>query len=141
MTQAILAAAIGVYVANISEMALGLRPICKEMAKRLGKVLDMPYKAFSWRTSSLAATPGFKPPRSKAKFVGTGELRKSCKFAHSVLAAEVRDAPPTLGGLQNLDDLKLGELGFAHMKLLLPVWTRSLYLAMDLVYGDCTYKQ
>ena len=46
MTQAMLAATIGVHVPNISEMERGLRPIGKEMAKRLGKALDMPYKAF-----------------------------------------------------------------------------------------------
>jgi hypothetical protein len=46
MTQAMLATAIGVHVPNISEMERGLRPIGKEMAKRLGKALDMPYKAF-----------------------------------------------------------------------------------------------
>jgi len=46
MTQATLAAAIGVHVPNISEMERGLRPIGKEMAKRLGKALGMPYKAF-----------------------------------------------------------------------------------------------
>lgn len=46
MTQARLAVAIGVHVTNISEMERGLRPIGKEMAKRLAKALDMPYKAF-----------------------------------------------------------------------------------------------
>jgi len=46
MTQAMLADAIGVHVANISEMERGLRTIGKEMAKRLSKALDMPYKAF-----------------------------------------------------------------------------------------------
>ncbi len=46
MTQAVLAVAIGVHVSNISEMERGLRPIGKEMAKRLGKALDMPWKAF-----------------------------------------------------------------------------------------------
>lgn len=55
-----------------------------------------------------------------------------------MLAADVRDGPATLGGLQNLNDLKLREPGPAHTKPLLPVWTRSLYLAMDLVYGDFT---
>ncbi|MDP3427514.1 MAG: helix-turn-helix transcriptional regulator [Humidesulfovibrio sp.] len=46
MTQATLAAAIGVHVPNISEMERGARPIGKEMAKRLGKALDMPWKSF-----------------------------------------------------------------------------------------------
>ncbi len=46
MTQATLAAAIGVHVANISEMERGLRTIGKEMAKRLSKALSLSYKAF-----------------------------------------------------------------------------------------------
>lgn len=46
LTQARLAAAIGVHTPNISEMERGLRPIGKDMAKRLGQALDMPYKAF-----------------------------------------------------------------------------------------------
>jgi len=46
LTQAHVAAAISVHAANISEMERGLRPIGKEMAKRLGQALNMPYKAF-----------------------------------------------------------------------------------------------
>ena len=46
MTQAKLAQAVGVHVTNISEMERGLRTIGKQMAKRLAKVLEMPYKAF-----------------------------------------------------------------------------------------------
>ncbi len=46
MTQAQLAQAVGVHVTNISEMERGLRTIGKQMAKRLAKVLEMPYKAF-----------------------------------------------------------------------------------------------
>jgi predicted transcriptional regulator len=46
MTQAELAAKIGVHKSHISEMERGKRPIGKEMAKRLGRALDFPYKAF-----------------------------------------------------------------------------------------------
>lgn len=46
MTQARLAAALGIPKSNISEMERGVRPIGKEMARRLGKALAMPYKAF-----------------------------------------------------------------------------------------------
>jgi len=46
MTQAQLAVILSIPKSNISEMERGLRPIGKEMAKRLGKALDMPYKAF-----------------------------------------------------------------------------------------------
>lgn len=46
MTQAQLAAALGIPKSNISEMERDVRPIGKEMAKRLGKALAMPYKSF-----------------------------------------------------------------------------------------------
>jgi len=46
MTQAALAAAIGVHKSNISEMERGKRPIGKEMAKKLGKVLKTSPKVF-----------------------------------------------------------------------------------------------
>lgn len=46
LTQAKLAEAAGVHKSHISEMERGVRPIGKEMAKRLGKALNMPYKVF-----------------------------------------------------------------------------------------------
>lgn len=46
MTQAALAARIGVHKTHISEMERGLRPIGKAMAKRLAEALDFPWKAF-----------------------------------------------------------------------------------------------
>ncbi|OGR37103.1 MAG: transcriptional regulator [Desulfovibrionales bacterium GWA2_65_9] len=46
MTQAQLADALSIPKSNVSEMERDARPIGKEMAKRLGKALDMPYKAF-----------------------------------------------------------------------------------------------
>jgi len=46
LTQAQLAAKIGVKVSHISEMERGKRPIGKEMAKRLGKALNISYKVF-----------------------------------------------------------------------------------------------
>lgn len=46
MTQAQLAAMIGVKAGHISEMEKGKRPIGKEMAKRLAKVLSTSYKVF-----------------------------------------------------------------------------------------------
>lgn len=46
MTQAQLAEALGVPKSNISDMERDVRPIGKEMAKRLGLALAMPYKAF-----------------------------------------------------------------------------------------------
>lgn len=46
MTQAQLAAKVGVNKSNISEMERGVRPIGKVMAKRLGESLDFPYKTF-----------------------------------------------------------------------------------------------
>jgi ribosome-binding protein aMBF1 (putative translation factor) len=46
MTQAALATEIGVHKSHISEMERGKRPIGKEMAKRLGRALNFPYKAF-----------------------------------------------------------------------------------------------
>jgi len=58
--------------------------------------------------------------------------------AHVLLALPENELEAALDGLQNLNDLGLGESCFAHTKLLLPVWTRSLYLAMDLVYGNFT---
>lgn len=46
MTQAQLAAKVGVKVSNISEMERGKRPIGKEMAKRLAKALNISHKVF-----------------------------------------------------------------------------------------------
>ena len=46
LTQAQLAAMIGVKPTHISGMERGKRPIGKEMAKRLGKVLRIGYKVF-----------------------------------------------------------------------------------------------
>ena len=46
MTQAQLAAAIGVHKAHISGMERGKRPIGKEMAMRLAKALNTSYKVF-----------------------------------------------------------------------------------------------
>jgi len=46
MTQAALAARIGVHKTHISEMERGLRPIGKAMAKRLAEALNFPWKAF-----------------------------------------------------------------------------------------------
>jgi ribosome-binding protein aMBF1 (putative translation factor) len=46
LTQAQLAALIGVQPTHISGMERGKRPIGKEMAKRLGKVLRIGYKVF-----------------------------------------------------------------------------------------------
>ena len=46
LTQAQLAAKLGVKPANISEMERGKRPIGKEMAKRLAKALNTSYKVF-----------------------------------------------------------------------------------------------
>lgn len=46
MTQAHLAKLAGVRPAHISDMENGRRPIGKEMAKKLGRALDFPYKAF-----------------------------------------------------------------------------------------------
>jgi DNA-binding XRE family transcriptional regulator len=46
MTQAQLAAAIGVHKSHISEMERGKRPIGKEMAKRLGQALNMNWRIF-----------------------------------------------------------------------------------------------
>ena len=46
MTQAALAARIGVHKTHISEMERGLRPSGKAMAKRLAAALDFPWKAF-----------------------------------------------------------------------------------------------
>jgi len=46
MTQAALAARIGVHKTHISEMERNLRPIGKAMAKRLAAALDFPWKAF-----------------------------------------------------------------------------------------------
>jgi len=46
MTQAALAEAVGAHKSHISEMERGVRPIGKEMAKRLGKALGMSYKVF-----------------------------------------------------------------------------------------------
>lgn len=46
LTQAQLAAKVGVKASHISEMERGKRPIGKEMAKRLGKALNIGYKVF-----------------------------------------------------------------------------------------------
>lgn len=46
MTQAALAAAIGVHKSHISGMERGKRPIGKEMAMRLAKALNTSYKVF-----------------------------------------------------------------------------------------------
>jgi len=46
LTQAQLAAKVGVKVSHISEMERRKRPIGKEMAKRLGKALNIGYKVF-----------------------------------------------------------------------------------------------
>lgn len=46
MTQDMLAAAVGVHVPNLSGMEQGVRPIGREMAKRLGKALGLPCQAF-----------------------------------------------------------------------------------------------
>ena len=46
MTQAQLASAIGVHKSHISEMERGKRPIGKEIAKRLGKALNMNWRIF-----------------------------------------------------------------------------------------------
>jgi ribosome-binding protein aMBF1 (putative translation factor) len=46
LTQAQLAAMIGVKPSHISEMEKGKRPIGKEMAKRLAKVLNTSYQVF-----------------------------------------------------------------------------------------------
>jgi DNA-binding XRE family transcriptional regulator len=46
MTQAELAAVVGVKATHISEMERGKRPIGKDMAKRLAKVLKVNYKVF-----------------------------------------------------------------------------------------------
>jgi len=60
--------------------------------------------------------------------------------AHPVLSANVCNGSATLSSLQNLNNLKFGKSSFAHTKLLLPAWTRSLYLAMDLVYEKFTRR-
>jgi len=46
MTQAQLAAVLSIPKSNVSEMERDARSIGKEMAKRLGQALGMPYKAF-----------------------------------------------------------------------------------------------
>ncbi len=46
MTQAQLAAAVGVHKSHISEMERGKRAIGKAMAKKLGQALRFPYKTF-----------------------------------------------------------------------------------------------
>lgn len=46
MTQVHLAKLAGVRPAHISDMENDRRPISKEMARKLGRVLDFPYKAF-----------------------------------------------------------------------------------------------
>jgi len=46
MTQVQLAAAIGVHKSHISGMERGVRPIGKEMAKKLGKALGMNWRIF-----------------------------------------------------------------------------------------------
>lgn len=46
LTQAQLAALVGIPQRHVSEMENGKRPIGKEMAKRLGKALNVSYKVF-----------------------------------------------------------------------------------------------
>ena len=46
LTQAGLAALVGIPQRHVSEMEHGKRPIGKEMAKRLGKALGVSYKVF-----------------------------------------------------------------------------------------------
>jgi len=46
LTQARLAALVGIPQRHVSEMEHGKRPIGKEMAKRLGKALGVSYKVF-----------------------------------------------------------------------------------------------
>ena len=46
LTQAQLAALVGIPQRHVSEMEHGKRPIGKEMAKRLGKALGVSYKVF-----------------------------------------------------------------------------------------------
>jgi len=46
LTQAQLAALVGIPQRHVSEMEHGKRPIGKEMAKRLGKALNVSYKVF-----------------------------------------------------------------------------------------------
>ncbi|MBI5520918.1 MAG: helix-turn-helix domain-containing protein [Desulfovibrio sp.] len=46
LTQAQLAALVGIPQRHVSEMEHGKRPIGKEMAKRLGKALGVGYKVF-----------------------------------------------------------------------------------------------
>jgi len=46
MTQAQIAKIVGIRPAHISDMENSRRPISKEMARKLGQVLDFPYKAF-----------------------------------------------------------------------------------------------
>jgi ribosome-binding protein aMBF1 (putative translation factor) len=46
LTQVQLAARVGVRASNISEMERGKRPIGKEMAKRLARVLNTQYQVF-----------------------------------------------------------------------------------------------
>ncbi len=46
LTQVQLAALVGIPQRHVSEMENGKRPIGKEMAKRLGKALNVSYKAF-----------------------------------------------------------------------------------------------
>ncbi len=46
LTQAQLAAKLGIRQHHLSEMERGKRPISKEMAKRLGEALRMNYKVF-----------------------------------------------------------------------------------------------
>jgi transcriptional regulator with XRE-family HTH domain len=46
LTQAKLAAQVGVKPSHISDMETGKRPISKEMAKRLGKALNIDYRLF-----------------------------------------------------------------------------------------------
>lgn len=46
LTQFQLAKKLGVHQANISAMETGVRPIGKEMAKRLGKILGVGYRVF-----------------------------------------------------------------------------------------------
>jgi transcriptional regulator with XRE-family HTH domain len=46
ITQAELAARLGVSQNAISEMESGKRPVSVKMAKRIGEVFDIPYKVF-----------------------------------------------------------------------------------------------
>ena len=46
MTQAALAAAVGIRASHVSDMEHGRRPIGKALAKKFGEVLGFPYRVF-----------------------------------------------------------------------------------------------